>query len=95
MLKFLDIEPDNEVLLAGYKPLPTGRMLKQAGRELNDFYTKSQTGRFRRQTSLQRDSKFIPKATFNRLMQQDPEMAETLTFCVPNVTESGKFQLRN
>ena len=77
MLKFLDIEPDNEVLLAGYKPLPKGRMLKQAGRELNDFYTKGQAGKFSRETIPFRGiDKIVPKATFNRLMQKDPEMAD-------------------
>ena len=47
MLLFVDEQPDNEeVLLAGLRPLPVGRMMKQAGREANDFYTKGSYGKF-------------------------------------------------
>ena len=42
MLRFVDQEQDDETLLAGMKRLPIGRMMKQAGREANDFYTRGQ-----------------------------------------------------
>ena len=47
MLIFLD-EPQGqeETLLAGLQPLPTGRMFKQAAREANSFYTKGSYGEF-------------------------------------------------
>ena len=47
MLIFLD-EPQGqeETLLAGLKPLPRSRMLKQAGREAQSFYTRGSYGEF-------------------------------------------------
>ena len=51
MLRFVDQEDDkgpDETLLAGLKPLPINRMLKQAGREANSFYTKGSYGNFQR-----------------------------------------------
>lgn len=45
MLRFVDEEGDqgsDETLLAGIKPLPINRMMRQAGRKANDFYTKGQ-----------------------------------------------------
>ena len=43
MLRFVDLEDDqgpDETLLAGIKPLPINRMVRQAGRKANEFYTK-------------------------------------------------------
>ena len=40
MLRFVDLEDDqgpDETLLAGIKPMPINRMVRQAGREANDF----------------------------------------------------------
>ena len=42
MLRFVDLESEEELLLAGIKPLPINRMMRQAGRKANDFYTKGQ-----------------------------------------------------
>ena len=47
MLRFVDLEDDqtpDDTLLAGIKPLPINRMMRQAGREANDFYTKGSFG---------------------------------------------------
>ena len=44
MLRFVDQESEEELLLAGIKPLPINRMMRQAGREANDFYTKGSYG---------------------------------------------------
>lgn len=47
MLFFVDEQDENqEELLAGLRPLPINRMIKQAGREANDFYTKGRYGKF-------------------------------------------------
>ena len=69
MLRFLDQEQDDEVLLAGMKRLPIGRMMKQAGREVNDFYTKGQYGDIRRdlEGNIIRDSDGQPKRKMIRL----------------------------
>jgi hypothetical protein len=49
MLLFVDEQDENqEELLAGLRPLPINRMVKQAGREANDFYTKGRYGKFER-----------------------------------------------
>ena len=50
MLIFLD-EPQGqeETLLAGLQRLPIGNMMRQAAREGNDFYTRGQYGKFRRE----------------------------------------------
>ena len=49
MLLFVDEQDENqEELLAGLRPLPINRMIKQAGREANDFYTKGRYGKFER-----------------------------------------------
>ena len=49
MLLFVDEQDENqEELLAGLRPLPINRMVKQAGREANDFYTKGRYGKFQR-----------------------------------------------
>ncbi len=40
MLRFVDQESEEELLLAGIKPLPINRMMRQAGRKANEFYTK-------------------------------------------------------
>jgi len=49
MLIFVDEQDENqEELLAGLRPLPINRMVKQAGREANDFYTKGRYGKFER-----------------------------------------------
>ena len=49
MLLFIDEQDENqEELLAGLRPLPINRMIKQAGREANDFYTKGRYGKFER-----------------------------------------------
>ena len=48
MLRFIDLEtPPNreeDVQIAGLKPLPINRMVRQAGREANQFYTKGSYG---------------------------------------------------
>lgn len=46
MLRFIDIEAEEETLVAGIKPLPLNRMAKQAGREANSFYTTGAYGGF-------------------------------------------------
>ena len=46
MLRFIDIEAEEETLVAGIKPLPLNRMSKQAGREANSFYTTGSYGGF-------------------------------------------------
>ena len=49
MLRFVDLEDDqgpDETLLAGIKPLPVNRMMRQAGREANSFYTRGGYGGF-------------------------------------------------
>lgn len=51
MLRFVDLEEDqgpDETLLAGIKPLPINRMVRQAGREANNFYTRGGYGGFAR-----------------------------------------------
>ena len=58
MLRFIDIEAEEETLVAGIKPLPLNRMSKQAGREANSFYTTGQYGDFVRG----RDGKIIRRA---------------------------------
>ena len=49
MLRFLDLEtPPNQeedVQVAGLRPLPINRMTRQAGREANQFYTRGEFGR--------------------------------------------------
>lgn len=40
MLRFVDQQSEEELLLAGIKPLPINRMMRQAGRKANEFYTK-------------------------------------------------------
>ena len=70
MLKFLDIEPDNEVLLAGLKPLPINRMLKQAGRR------KMKTGGGKMLFSRHPDSESRIKYSageVQRLLRSDPQ----------------------
>ena len=48
MLRFIDLEtPPNreeDVQIAGLKPLPINRMVRQAGREANQFYTRGEFG---------------------------------------------------
>ena len=36
----------NEILIAGIRPLPINRMMRQAGREVNDFTTGRGSGPF-------------------------------------------------
>ena len=49
MLRFIDLEtPPNQeedVQVAGLRPLPINRMVRQAGREGNQFYTRGEYGR--------------------------------------------------
>ena len=49
MLRFIDLEtPPNQeedVQVAGLRPLPINRMTRQAGREANQFYTRGEFGR--------------------------------------------------
>ena len=65
MLRLVDVDPypeTEEVLLAGMKRLPIGRMMKQAGREVNDFYTRGQYGTVRRDAegNIMRDRDGLP-----------------------------------
>jgi hypothetical protein len=49
--EFLDFYLDSQFEdIAGLKPLPINRMMRQAGREANDFYTRGMSGGFRRYT---------------------------------------------
>jgi len=72
MLRFVDLEDDqgpNEILLAGIKPLPINRMMRQAGREANDFYTRGESGGFRRYSK--RGLKDMSKAELKQRLETD------------------------
>ena len=75
MLRFVDIEDqiEQEQLLAGLKPLPINRMLKQAGREANDFYTRGESGGFRR--TRKGRLKNMPKEARQKKLDSDPAFA--------------------
>ena len=49
MLRFIDLETpanqEEDVQIAGLRPLPINRMRRQAGREANQFYTRGQYGK--------------------------------------------------
>ena len=74
MLRFLDVEQQDEVLLAGYKPLPTARMARQATREANDFYTNKGYGPFRRKDNRNARRIATTQRTLQKLMATDADL---------------------
>ena len=72
MLRFIDLEtPPNQeedLQVAGLRPLPINRMTRQAGREANQFYTKGQYGSPARgrDGQIQRNSDGTPRLNNTR-----------------------------
>lgn len=63
----------NEILLAGIKPLPTGRMMRQAGREVNSFTTGRGYGPFvRRSPARNAPRTKISKEQLDQRLMSDP-----------------------
>ena len=77
MLRLVDVDPypeTEEVLLAGWKPLPKARMARQATREANDFYTNKGYGPFRRKDNMNARKIATTQRTLQKLMATDPDM---------------------
>lgn len=63
----------NEILLAGIKPLPTGRMMRQAGREVNSFTTGRGYGPFiRRSPARNAPRTKISQEQLDQRLMSDP-----------------------
>lgn len=97
MLRFLDVEQEEETLLAGYKPIPKNRMLRQANREGNDFYTNKGYGPFRRKDNRNARQIRTNQKTLQRLMATDPDLRRMYVEQIQSGNEpqeGDKFNLR-
>ena len=97
MLRFLDVEQQEEVLLAGYKPLPKARMIRQAAREANDFYTGKGYGPFRRKDNRNARKIATTQRTLQKLMATDPDLRRMYVEQIQQGNEpkdGDKFELR-
>lgn len=97
MLRFLDVEQQEEVLIAGYKPLPKARMVRQATREANDFYTGKGYGPFQRKYNRNAKSIRTNEKTLQKLMATDPDLRRMYVEQIQQGNEpkeTDKFSLR-
>jgi len=97
MLRFLDVEQEEETLLAGYRPIRKDRMLKQAAREANDFYTNKGYGPFRRKDNRNARRIATTQRTLQKLMATDSDLRRMYVEQIQqgnDPKEGDKFRLR-
>ena len=84
MLRFIDLETpanqEEDVQVAGLRPLPINRMRRQAGREANQFYTRGDFGPALRDRNgnIYRNSDGTPQRGQLRDGQMPADMKERL-----------------